>query len=246
MKVHPALALVPAAGAVGATVMSYNAGIDIAQYKGVSDASQYSINTAELNFMGAQDAFISGSLLIGFAALARGVYLYAQGNHAGARKYFGIGGGMLMAAGLYALTAGFFDLGIPGSRIGDFSPHPRLNGTIFGLVYSALTAIGAALMGTGYKMSQSNPKSIVVTQDDHSPAIGNPKLTASSDKEVAQKNNVPHDVLTYGTDNNNNNNNINTGSQLKPNISWGGMWSSMPSSVPSLFGRGNKPGPNNK
>jgi hypothetical protein len=218
MRIHPALSLVPAAGAVGAGVMSYNASIDIAKYLGYENASQYSINTKELNFMGIQDAAIGGALFIGFAAIARGVYLYSQDQKGHARQYLALGGGMLMAAGLYALTAGFFDLAIPSSKIGHFDNTKEAS--IFGTVYSVLVAIGGALMGTGCLMTKSNVKKVNVNQDN--PFIGDPTLISSSDEKVARNNGVPHITQTYGTGATSNASSINN-NQASTKSSWGGL-----------------------
>ena len=259
MRNHSAYSLIPAAGAVGATVMAYNAGIDIAQDQGIANAGQYSINTSELNFMGVQDAFIAGSLLIGCAALARGMYLYSQGQNADARKWFAIGGSLLMAAGLYALTAGFFDLGLPASKIGDFEPHPRLNGTIFGVVYSALSILGLALLGTAYKMSNANTvKNQVVPPVEAAPPalaaqpveISQPVLTTQSlidvNARAAASHATPVQPREESSINNNNNNNGETrgagaASANEGKSAFSRLWSSIPS-VRNPFSSSPQPG----
>lgn len=187
MRIHPALSLIPTAGAIGAGVMSYNASIHIAHQQNALSNKAYGIGTNDLNFMGMQDAFIAGALLIGFAAIARATYLYSMQQKGDARKYFALGGALLAAAGLYAMTAGFFVGGIPGSKIGTFGDNPDFNQSVFSLVYTVLSCVGAAMMYTSYKMTQSNAKTVEVTQDAHDPKIGSPTLTSTSNKGAADK-----------------------------------------------------------
>jgi hypothetical protein len=178
MKLHPYFTAVPVAGAIGTTAMMYNASVNIAKQAGALHNKSDGFGTSALNFMGAQDAFIAGALFIGFATLARGTYFAAQAkNHRGS-KWFEIAGAMIFAAGLYALSAGFSHNGIANSKLGEFSNKGEAIG--FGLVYSVLTLIGAALAATGYQMSTKK-----VFRNSTQPEAYDRPDNSSDDKKVS-------------------------------------------------------------
>jgi hypothetical protein len=177
MKIHPSTSYIPAAGAVGASVMAWNAGLD-------DLCNAPGIGTSQLNFMGAQDAILAGSLFIAFAALARGAYLYSRGQNGDARKCFALGGGMLMAAGLYALTVGVFGMSCPGSKIGEFNSMSQSNASLFGVVHSVLALIGAALVGTAYNMSSVNTNHIVINSSNNANLNDDIKVDDKNGKSI--------------------------------------------------------------
>lgn len=140
--------LIPATGIVGAAMMTYNAGINIGHQHGLLDTKAAGFGTSELNFMGAQDMLIASALLLSFISLLRGTYLKTHGYRYQTEpiRWYRLSSALLLSISLYGLTAGFFDCGVPCSKIGDFHDNDSRTAG-YALFYSVMTLASFALLG---------------------------------------------------------------------------------------------------